>query len=57
MDHCIVGHDETKRGILLALTAREHVYIEGPPGTAKTMLAEVTDTRITVSTPTLLCSR
>ena len=41
MDRCIVGHEETKKGILLALVAREHVYIEGPPGTAKTMLAEV----------------
>lgn len=34
-------------GILLALIAREHVYIEGPPGTAKTMLAEATAPRST----------
>jgi len=40
MDDCIVGHEATKTGILLALIAKEHVYIEGPPGTGKTLLAE-----------------
>jgi len=37
-----VGHDTVKEAILLALVAREHVYVEGPPGTGKTMLAETT---------------
>jgi MoxR-like ATPase len=38
----VIGHEDIKEGILLALLAREHVYIEGAPGTAKTMLAEIT---------------
>jgi MoxR-like ATPase len=42
MDDYVVGHDDVKEAILLGLVAREHIYLEGPPGTAKTMLAEVT---------------
>jgi MoxR-like ATPase len=42
LDQYVIGHDDIKEGILLALIAREHVYIEGAPGTAKTMLAELT---------------
>jgi MoxR-like ATPase len=41
LDQYVIGHDDIKEGILLALIAREHVYIEGAPGTAKTMLAEL----------------
>lgn len=41
MDRFVIGHEDIKESILLALTAREHVYIEGPPGSAKTMLAEI----------------
>ncbi len=41
LDEYVVGHDDVKEGILLALIAREHIYIEGAPGTAKTMLAEL----------------
>ena len=29
MDQNVLGHDQVKRGVLLALLAREHVYIEG----------------------------
>lgn len=29
MDQHVLGHDQVKRGVLLALLAREHVYIEG----------------------------
>lgn len=36
----VVGHSHIKQGIVLGLVAKEHVYIEGPPGVAKTMLAE-----------------
>jgi MoxR-like ATPase len=36
-----VAHDEAKRVLLLGLVCREHVYFEGPPGSAKTRLAEV----------------
>ena len=41
MDRFVVGHDRVKTGLLLGLMAREHIYIEGPPGMAKTMLAEI----------------
>ncbi len=34
----ILGHDEVLREALLALLARGHVLLEGPPGTAKTLL-------------------
>lgn len=37
----VVGHEEVKEGLMLALLAREHAYIEGPPGTGKTFLAEL----------------
>jgi MoxR-like ATPase len=41
MDKLVIGHDEVKMSLLLGVIAREHIYIEGPPGTAKTMLAEI----------------
>ena len=41
MDEYVIGHDDIKEAILLGLIGREHVYVEGPPGTAKTMLAEI----------------
>ena len=37
----MIGHNDVKEAILLGLIAKEHVYIEGPPGVAKTMLSEV----------------
>jgi len=40
LDTRIIGHDVEKEAVLLALIAGEHVYLEGPPGVAKTMLAE-----------------
>ena len=44
MDRYVVGHEVVKRGLVLGLVAREHIYIEGPPGMAKTMLAEIVST-------------
>ena len=41
LDERIVGHDAEKRALLLGLLCREHIYLEGPPGTAKTLMAEV----------------
>lgn len=41
MDKLVIGHEEVKISLLLGVIAREHIYIEGPPGTAKTMLAEI----------------
>ncbi len=36
----LIGQDEAKEGLLLALVARQHAYLEGPPGCGKTALAE-----------------
>ena len=41
LDRHVVGHDTVKDALLLALLCREHVYLEGPPGTAKTRMAEL----------------
>src|SRR5574341_654955 len=41
MDAFIIGQDGIKEATLLALIAREHVYLQGEPGCAKTLLAEV----------------
>ena len=35
----LVERDEVVDGLLLALLARQHVLLLGPPGTAKSMLA------------------
>ena len=34
----VVGNEETVDGLLAALVLESHVLIEGPPGTAKTLL-------------------
>src|SRR5881398_959925 len=36
----IVGHEDAIEMMLLAALARGHVILEGPPGTAKTLLAQ-----------------
>jgi len=41
LDRHVIGHGEAKHALRLALVAREHVYLEGPPGTAKTRMAEL----------------
>ena len=41
LDQHVVGHDEAKQALLLALVCREHIYLEGPPGSAKTRMAEL----------------
>ena len=41
LDASVVGHKDVKTALLLGLLAREHVYIEGPPGVAKTYLSEL----------------
>lgn len=41
MDKYVVGHEEVKMALLLGIISREHIYVEGPPGTAKTMLSEI----------------
>ena len=42
LDDHVVGQRQVKEGILLALMTREHIYLEGPPGVAKTFIAEIT---------------
>ena len=39
LDELVVGHNEVKTALLLGVVSREHIYIQGPPGTAKTMLS------------------
>lgn len=41
LDNHVVGQDSVKEAVLLGLLAREHVYIEGPPGVAKTFMSEL----------------
>jgi MoxR-like ATPase len=41
LDRHVIGHEEAKDALLLGLVCREHIYLEGPPGTAKTRMAEV----------------
>jgi MoxR-like ATPase len=41
LDRHVVGHADAKHALLLGLVCREHVYLEGPPGTAKTRMAEL----------------
>ncbi len=41
LDAFVVGHGEAKRALVLALLCHEHIYLEGPPGAAKTRMAEV----------------
>src|ERR671926_936597 len=36
----VVGHDEAVDLMLISALARGHVLLEGPPGTAKTLLAQ-----------------
>ncbi|CAE7751609.1 unnamed protein product [Symbiodinium sp. CCMP2456] len=40
LDDRIVGHGDAKEALVLALLAREHVLMVGPPGVAKSLLAE-----------------
>ncbi|MCP4007115.1 MAG: AAA domain-containing protein [bacterium] len=39
LDDVLSGQDEAKTGLVLALVAREHAYLEGPPGCGKSLLA------------------
>ena len=41
LDDHIIGHHDVKEAFLLGLLAREHMYLEGPPGVAKTMMSEI----------------
>ena len=40
LESAIVGQAQARLGLLLALVAREHAYLEGPPGCGKSLLAE-----------------
>jgi MoxR-like ATPase len=41
LDRHVVGHADAKHALLLGLVCREHLYLEGPPGSAKTRMAEL----------------
>jgi MoxR-like ATPase len=40
-DRHVVGHADVKHALRLGLVCREHLYLEGPPGSAKTRMAEL----------------
>ncbi len=40
LDREVAGHEDAKTGLILAWLAGEHAYLEGPPGCAKSLLAE-----------------
>ncbi|MEE9278995.1 MAG: AAA family ATPase [Myxococcota bacterium] len=40
LDSALVGSRAAKTGLILALIARQHAYLEGPPGCGKSLLAE-----------------
>ncbi|MFZ8809519.1 MAG: AAA family ATPase [Pyrobaculum sp.] len=39
LNKLVIGHENVVKALMTALTAREHIVLIGPPGTAKTMLA------------------
>lgn len=41
LDEFVIGQDGVKEALILALIGREHLYLQGEPGCAKTLLAEV----------------
>jgi len=41
LDAHVVGHQDVKEAMLLGVLAKEHVYVEGSPGSAKTMMSEI----------------
>jgi len=49
LDDHVVGQDSVKEALLLGLLAREHVYIEGPPGIAKTYISELVSASTSLS--------
>ena len=53
LDRALVGQEDAKTGVLLALLAREHAYLEGPPGVGKSRLAEAA-VHAASGSPTLL---
>ncbi len=40
LDSAAIGQADARTGLALALLAREHAYLEGPPGCGKSRLAE-----------------
>jgi len=32
LDAAVIGQEDVKEALVLGLVAREHVYVEGPPG-------------------------
>jgi MoxR-like ATPase len=41
LDQFVIGQEGVKEALLLALIGQEHLYLQGEPGCAKTLLAEV----------------
>ncbi len=53
LDRALAGQEDAKTGLLLALLAREHAYLEGPPGSGKSRLAQAL-VRAATAAPTTL---
>lgn len=50
MSALLLGRDDAVRAALLAVLARQHLVLLGPPGTAKSLLIELLSERIAAST-------
>ena len=40
MERKVVSHKKLKEALVLGMISQEHVYVEGPPGAAKTLISE-----------------
>jgi MoxR-like ATPase len=40
MNEKVVSHSKLKEALVLGMISQEHVYVEGPPGAAKTLISE-----------------
>jgi MoxR-like ATPase len=57
LNKIVIGHDEAVRALMLALVARQHIALIGPPGTAKTMLVTSVAKLLNAKTYTYLMTK
>jgi len=56
LGHIVLGQDAALREVMLALIARGHVLLEGPPGTAKTLLVRTLSLSLGLSFRRIQCT-